>query len=93
MHMPLALSCVTYRRGIYEHTGLSDRYNPWKTTNHVVLVVGYGYAGKNPDRGKKYWIVQNTWGATWGERGYFRIRRGTNECNIESMAVATLPRP
>ncbi|XP_022083479.1 dipeptidyl peptidase 1-like [Acanthaster planci] len=82
-----------YRGGIYKHTMLTDRYNPWQTTNHVVLVVGYGYAGDDPDTGEKYWIVQNTWGESWGMEGYFKIRRGTNECHIESMAVATLPRP
>ncbi|XP_033640344.1 dipeptidyl peptidase 1-like [Asterias rubens] len=82
-----------YMSGIYKHTQLTDNYNPWLTTNHVVLVVGYGFSGDDPETGEKYWIVQNTWGNLWGEMGYFRIRRGTNEVNIESMAVATLPRP
>ena len=32
----------------------------------------------------KYWIVQNSWGEEWGEKGYFRIKRGDNECDIET---------
>jgi hypothetical protein len=40
--------------------------------NHSVLVVGY-----TPD----YWIVQNSWGASWGENGFIRLKRG-NTCGI-----------
>ena len=53
-------------------------------TSHVVLIVGYGI---DEPTGEKYWIVKNSWGEDWGEEGYFRIRRGTDECGIESMAV------
>lgn len=75
-----------YKRGIYHATGLRDSFNPFRLTNHAVLAVGYG-----EQLGVKYWIVKNSWGASWGEDGYFRIRRGTNELNIESMAVISTP--
>ena len=75
-----------YRSGIYHQTGLQDSFNPWEITNHVVAVVGYGV-----EDGEKYWIVKNSWGTEWGEDGFFRIRRGTDELAIESMAVAATP--
>lgn len=75
-----------YKSGIYMHTGLSDEWNPWMVVNHAVLVVGYGV-----EDGVKYWTVQNSWGRTWGEDGYFRIVRGTNEANCESIAVYAKP--
>ncbi|XP_022104025.1 dipeptidyl peptidase 1-like isoform X2 [Acanthaster planci] len=81
-----------YKGGIYHHVGLTDRpgyrFNPFEITNHVVLVVGYG---ADPKTGEKFWVVKNSWGKYWGEQGYFRIRRGTDECAIESIAVETFP--
>ncbi|KAM3934537.1 dipeptidyl peptidase 1 [Leptodactylus fuscus] len=79
-----------YKGGIYHHTGLQDKFNPFQITNHAVLLVGYGV---DSTTGEKYWIVKNSWGESWGEKGYFRIRRGTNECAIESIAVAATPLP
>jgi len=40
--------------------------------NHVVQAVGYG---TDAARGKDYWIVRNSWGSGWGEKGYIRLER------------------
>uniref|UniRef100_A0A1A8HUX3 Dipeptidyl peptidase 1 n=1 Tax=Nothobranchius kuhntae TaxID=321403 RepID=A0A1A8HUX3_NOTKU len=79
-----------YAGGIYHHTGFRDPLNPFELTNHAVLLVGYG---RCPKTGEKYWIVKNSWGTGWGEDGYFRILRGSDECAIESIAVAAKPIP
>nr|GMD06784.1 senescence-specific cysteine protease SAG12-like [Ipomoea batatas] len=39
--------------------------------NHAVTAVGYGTTGD----GKKYWVIKNSWGTTWGENGYMKIQR------------------
>jgi len=51
---------------------------------HAVRVVGWG----TTDDGVDYWIVANSWDTEWGEGGFFRIRRGNNECNIEDVVLA-----
>lgn len=51
--------------------------------DHAVLLVGYGVENDTP-----YWIVKNSWGAKWGEDGYFRITRGKGTCGINT-AVTT----
>merc|ERR1711988_111196 len=67
--------------------GGKHMHNHWEKTTHAVLVVGYG---ENQAQGK-YWIVKNSWGPNWGEKGFFRIGRGTDSCAIESMAVYANP--
>jgi len=37
---------------------------------HAVKIVGWGKEGT-----QFYWIVQNSWGPTWGEDGFFRLKR------------------
>jgi hypothetical protein len=52
-----------YKGGYYNSTSCNPN---WYTINHAVVVVGY-------DMINKYWLVRNSWGATWGENGYVRM--------------------
>jgi len=61
-----------YAGGVYSHTTGAEM------GGHAVKFVGWGV-----DSGVKYWKVANSWNPYWGEKGYFRIKRGDSEGGIE----------
>merc|ERR1719265_2504738 len=64
-------------------SGIFDGCSKDAILGHAVLVKGYG-----SENGKGYWLIQNSWGAGWGEQGHIRLlRRGAEEeeswCGID----------
>jgi len=64
---------VTYSSGIYQHIAGSS------LGGHSVKILGWGV-----ESGVKYWLCVNSWNDEWGDGGFFKIKRGSNECGIES---------
>jgi len=58
-----------YKSGIYRHVSGDVR------GGHCVSCVGYNDT-------QQYWIMKNSWGAAWGEQGFFRI--GYGQCGIDA---------
>merc|ERR1711965_230601 len=66
-----------YSGGILSNTG--GLFGSCGTNlDHGVLAVGYG---------SNYFLVKNSWGASWGESGYLQISTDGNTCGIHSEAV------
>lgn len=53
--------------------GTIDSKNCGTKNDHGVLIVGYGV--EQWDDGKKYWLIKNSWGGSWGDHGYFKVLR------------------
>ncbi|CAF0861990.1 unnamed protein product [Adineta steineri] len=72
---------LTYKSGVYKHTSGSV------LGGHAVKILGWGVDGSTP-----YWLVANSWNEDWGDKGFFKILRGKDECGIEDGIVAGLPK-
>jgi len=70
-------SFMSYKSGIYSEPACTT------AISHAILAVGYGDG---------YWLVKNSWGESWGEKGYVRIARGSNMCGIEDYGSYPKPR-
>lgn len=73
---------ASYRGGVFNQCVAG-------TENHMVVIVGWNDLDNS-------WIVRNSWGKSWGEDGYIRIKRtdlyGRPCSNIgKTAAVAQLP--
>jgi len=67
---------LVYTSGVYHHvSGDLVGY-------HAIKLMGYGV-----DNGTKYWLLANSWNEHWGEKGFFRMLRGSDECGVESDVV------
>jgi len=72
-----ASSWSSYRGGVFDGCD----YDGNMVVNHAVTLIGYG---TDPSEGD-FWLVKNSWGASWGEGGYIRLRRqSTPQCAIDS---------
>ncbi|NWX93085.1 CATK protein, partial [Nothoprocta ornata] len=71
-HQLLALSA-----GVYYDESCNGQ-----NINHAVLAVGYG-----TQKGSKHWIIKNSWGEEWGNKGYVLLARNRdNACGVANLA-------
>ena len=53
------------------------------TLNHAGLLVGYG-----TENDVDYWLMKNSWGSRWGDRGYIKIARNRNfMCGVGLISI------
>ena len=72
---------LAYGEGVYHKTPEAMKFSG----QHIVKIVGWG---KSMD-GTTEWIIENTWGEDWGEKGYAKIS-GKGDTGIEGMVFGML---
>uniref|UniRef100_A0A0G4HYH5 Peptidase C1A papain C-terminal domain-containing protein n=1 Tax=Chromera velia CCMP2878 TaxID=1169474 RepID=A0A0G4HYH5_9ALVE len=81
-HGPLSVALDAEGRDfMYYHSGVLDG-KCGTELDHAVLITGYGNDAKS---GEDYWLVKNSWGKTWGDKGYLKVFRNKGkegECGI-----------
>ena len=83
-------SGIFHSEAIKKEGTLEKSVKPWEYTNHAVVAVGWGEEYVK-DTLEKFWILKNSWGDTWGEKGYFKLTKGTNMASVEAQAVFVNP--
>merc|ERR1712127_70081 len=70
---------MSYTGGVYYHTSGKS------LGGHAIKLMGWG---TDAETGMDYWLLANSWNNDWAEDGFFRMRRGTNECGLENSGTA-----
>jgi cathepsin L len=66
-----------YSSGVYDEPYCSSDY-----LDHGVGCIGWGVDGS-----KKYWIIRNSWGTSWGIQGWiWMVKDKNNQCGEATMA-------
>ena len=67
---------------------MEDMGKSFHNQSHTVLLIGWGY---DESSDTKYWIVRNSYGPKWGNKGDFKVQRGQDDFGIESNLVSYEP--
>uniref|UniRef100_A0A7S4T962 Peptidase C1A papain C-terminal domain-containing protein n=1 Tax=Alexandrium monilatum TaxID=311494 RepID=A0A7S4T962_9DINO len=95
---PVAVSVAASYWHLYEG-GIFDGCSKSRPIlNHAVVLMGYGEEKTKSHGLVHYWTIRNSWSATWGERGYIRLRRypagepcGVDDFPLDGYACAADP--
>jgi len=82
-HGPVAVSVSAGPWGSYSK-GIFDGCSRDAIIDHAVTLTGFG---EDKDLGRMFWLIQNSWGPWWGEKGYIRLLRTDGEgefCGIDN---------
>jgi C1A family cysteine protease len=82
---PVAVTIEADKTVFQQYTsGVMDSKACGTSLDHAVAAVGYGTEG-----GQDYYIVRNSWGASWGDAGYIKIAavEGKGICGIQMQSL------
>merc|ERR1712196_580992 len=88
---PVAVTIEADKTVFQQYTsGILDSKLCGTSLDHAVAAVGYG-----TENGQEYYIVRNSWGASWGDQGYIKIaavrarESAVSKCNLSTQKPPT----
>jgi cathepsin L len=83
-HGPLAMPIYSDNCFNVYQSGVFNGHNDTADVNHMMVLIGW-------DDEKQAWLIKNSWGEAWGEKGYGWVAYGSN--NIGLFAAWIQPTP
>jgi len=71
-----------YASGVMSASGCGSK------PDHAVLLVGFG---TDAATGLDFWLIKNSWGTSWGDRGYVKLGRGVQYGALGQCAILSYP--
>lgn len=78
---PLAISIRTNKDFNDYGGGVHRLEKPKKDSAHAMTLVGHGV-----EEGEEYWLIRNSYGTNWGEKGYYKLSKD----NVDKDALYTI---
>lgn len=81
--LPVYRDFLIYKKGIYHIIEGTPRFQG----GQIVKVIGWD----KDESGTGYWIIENSWGESWGINGLAHVAMGQKQLLIEEFALAVTP--
>lgn len=83
-YMPAYRDFLVYKSGSYRVPEGTSKFQG----GHAVKIIGWG----ENDRKEPYWIIENSWGEDWGQKGYAHVAIGQEDLFLDQYAFSPSPR-
>lgn len=91
---PVISGFIIYDDFLEEYDGTTIYMGPKKESSsqggHAIKIVGWGRE-KVDGQDVNYWWIGNSWGKNWGIGGFFKMKMGIPECQLEKNIATMIP--
>lgn len=82
--IPIYKDFLIYKDGIYQIVEGTSKFHG----GHAIKIIGWD----KTESGQGYWILENSWGESWGKNGLGYVAIGQKNLYIDEFVIAAHPR-